>query len=476
MPTAIRRAEARPGAAHREVGRQRAHRIARALSPLTVAALAVGCAVECTSPGSDTSPAVQEPSAAPALARRASGYAIQVDFGTPLAVTPVNGLLHGLNAASPPDSLLLPLRPALWRIGTFDRLGRVATAGARAELVLSDLWGYPNYFTRRWPYEDYAAWDRFVDSVARQHASEPVVWEIWNEPDIRPMFWGGSDAQFLETYRRAYGRLRAVLGPAAVIAGPTYSQYFRERIVGFLDYCVANGCEANVLTWHELGPDIPAIADHLRDARRTLLENPAFAAVGIRELHVNEVVGEANHYRPGELLATLHYLEKGWADGAAKTCWNDSRGRSTCFNGTLDGLLTADTYQPTADWWVYKAYADGFEGRVAATSVTPEFVAMASRGGAQTGQAQVALAYTGNAAGASSISATITLQNLSALPFLQGRRSLTATLRRIPNAGEQAVPQTTLIRQQSVSISNDTGQVSLAGLQAHDAYLLTITS
>jgi hypothetical protein len=110
-----------------------------------------------------------------------------------------------------------------------------------------------------------------VGSVATAHADKPVTWDEWNEPDI-PQFWpqsAASDSLFRETYYRTYKILRARI-PAARIGGPTYRQYFRDRIVAFMDYCAApaHPCEVNFLRWHELGPDIrgsrPASATRAR--------------------------------------------------------------------------------------------------------------------------------------------------------------------------------------------------------------------
>ncbi len=81
----------------------------------------------------------------------------------------------------------------------------------------------------------------------------------------------------------------------------------------------------NALSWHELagGAAVRAIPDHLRRARRALVRNPAFVAIGLRELHVNESVGRGDALYPGEQLAYLAFgddrtISEPWRN---RLCW-----------------------------------------------------------------------------------------------------------------------------------------------------------
>ena len=80
-----------------------------------------------------------------------------VDFAHPEKVHSLVGFLHGLDDTQPPDRVVVPLHPTLWRgslaSASYDR----ATAlGARYMFVLSDLWGYPGagWYGRQAPWVD----------------------------------------------------------------------------------------------------------------------------------------------------------------------------------------------------------------------------------------------------------------------------------------------------------------------------------
>src|SRR5262249_29527662 len=197
-------------------------------------------------------------------------------------------------------------------------------------LVLSDTWGYHS----PWPYDDYTKWEDHVRQVAQASKGKEILWDIWNEPNVI-QFWQGTQAQFFETYRRAYGVLRDELGPDALIGGPSLTQYDPDSLTAFLDFCAANACEVNLLSWHELkstGPRIYPIADHLANAYQSFVDNPDYAALNMAEVHVNEVVGDQDQYRPAEIWGSFYYLEVGGADGACKACWKANDATSNCSN------------------------------------------------------------------------------------------------------------------------------------------------
>src|SRR4028119_1710029 len=56
---------------------------------------------------------------------------VTVDFGLPATgTTSMSGILHGIDAAKPPDSSIKPLQPKLWRVGRLDIYDRVIASGA----------------------------------------------------------------------------------------------------------------------------------------------------------------------------------------------------------------------------------------------------------------------------------------------------------------------------------------------------------
>jgi hypothetical protein len=411
---------------------------------------------------------------------------VVVDFAAPVAGARSRaGFLHGLGDRQPHDSLISALRPAMWRIGKpsdYDRLVRAFPDPAsrpRITFLLSDQWGYPSYDgSHGWPHEDWAAWEAFVRRTARVHRGKQMLWEVWNEPD-NPVFWKGTQAQFRETYLRAFRVLRQVLGPDVMVGGPSYSSYTtyvdpqglstHPLMREFLAYCQANGCEANFLTWHELHPDIPPVEQRARELRALAREYPA---VAVRELHAGETVGERNHYRPAEQLGTLYYVERGNVDASPKTCWEDSGGASTCFNQTLDGLLTPSGLRRTAGWWAYKSYADGAASRVASTTNHPYVVALGSTRSATPGQAQVLIASLGYREAPASKTVRLSLRNIGALPSAQGSAAR-IRVQRIPNSGEAAVRGLTPVSDSRYSLVSGSFTLSIA-IGVHEAVLVTV--
>jgi hypothetical protein len=440
-----------------------------------VLALTLGAAVACDRP---TAPLMGDP---PRLAAASTtNPVVEVDFAAPLpGVRPVNGLLHGMSASRMPhDTMIVPLRPALWRIGTFDLLPRVNWSRARPMLVLSDLWGYPKYGggTVKWPYDDYAYWERFVDSVAVAHAGKDVIWDVWNEPDI-DFFWpqtDGAQARFHETYARAVRVLRARLGPQAVVSGPSYSQYFPDRIAAFVEYCQANGCEANVLSWHELNPAHTLhIAEHLREARQLYITSGVYPDVQIRELHVTEAVGRADTHRPGAAIVSMFQLEQGGADAAARACWEDASGELTCFNDSLDGLLTSSGRRRRASWWAYKGYADGVGTRVTTRISDARLVGLASSQSGTAPRAQLLMGFWSPDGAPSSVVARIRFTNLSRVPFLAGRTRVRVRAHRIPNSGEAAVDRLATALERQYAVAGDAVTFDL-GIGMYEGHLITI--
>ena len=319
---------------------------------------------------------------------------IVVDFQTSAPTKSMSGLLMGGDVGKPPVDRISPLEPRLYRAGNWSYLwaGNGASwpqlyalfrgLGARVELILGDTWNNGGYNIAPFPFEDWAKWEAHVRKIARDNKSRDLLWDVWNEPDLT---WGaGTREQFFEAYRRAYKVLREELGPSVLIGGPslgTGGKSWGESkgfIVGLLDYCHRHGCEVNFISWHSLedtNNGIPALADRLMDFRRSTLDNPSYAALNIQEIHINEIVGPARSEDSGAILGYFYYLEKGGADAAARACWPDSLetfpfepAANQVQNGTLDGLLTRNSFQPRAAWWTNTYYAPRTGARVPATT------------------------------------------------------------------------------------------------------------
>jgi len=399
---------------------------------------------------------------------------ITVDFGQPATgITSMSGFLHGIDPTKPPDSSVKPLQPKLWRVGRLDVYDRVIASGAEFQLLVSDLWGYGSN-PKGWPYQNYPAWEAFIRQLAQQNKGKKIIWDIWNEPDLKNPFWKGSREQFFETYKRAYKILREELGSSAVIGGPSISTYNKEYLTAFLDYCKANKLEVNFLAWHELNDTIILfVDDHVFDAKRNYQQSPFYKELKLQKIYVNEIVGELAQYQPGEILGYLYNLEYAKADGACRACWDTTGSKkvSNCFNNTLTGTVVPNTFEPRAAWWTYKAYADGVNSRVLSRSDNDRLVALASKSNPE-GKAQVLLGYFDrNYSSATTV--TLNLANLPALGIQSGQK-VSLKLEKIPNNLEGAVQKLVTVKEEQISAGSGSLTYTIPNFNVHEGYLLTI--
>jgi xylan 1,4-beta-xylosidase len=402
---------------------------------------------------------------------------VSVDWARPMRARSAVGLLHGMDERDPPDRLIRRLAPRTWRADLDSApYDRASAFGARYIFVLSDRWGYPgaNWYGRRPPWEDFAAWTDFVRAQARANRGRRLVWDIWNEPD-QPYFWNGTQAQFHQTYRIAYEAIRQELGQRATIAGPSVSAFRWSWLVGLLDYCREADCEVNALSWHELAggrPALRSIPNHLRRARRALARNPAYVVLGLRELHVNEAVGLGDALYPGEQLAYLAFLERGGADAAARACWPDPSGTDNCLGHTLDGLLDSPSLRPRGAWWATAWYARGVASRVAASSTSPAVIALAAARSSTSGHAEILIGSFDPDANAP-VAVHVGLRGLRSLPFLRRADRAAVASFRIASAGEEPVSPHALPAR-SLSLRHGAASLTIA-LRPHEVVLLRVS-
>ncbi len=117
-------------------------------------------------------------------------------------------------------------------------------------------------------------------------------WEIWNEPENRPVMWTGTDAQFLELYRVTARTLRAEF-PTIKIGGAAFGYYGKfdgkewqpsEFCAAFLDQCRREGLPLDFFSWHCYTDDPAELAARARAVRR-VLDARGFVRT---ESHLNE--------------------------------------------------------------------------------------------------------------------------------------------------------------------------------------------
>jgi len=280
-----------------------------------------------------------------------------------------SGFLHGMSADEPPDRLVAPLKPKLFRdwaegpAGAFATNPRVRRLEARQQLVVSDSWGdrYGFSQSQHWPGDggDWSEWENLVaDLVTRARGQQCVFeWDIWNEPDTGT-FWGRDRGQWYETWRRGYVKIRE-FDPGAVVVGPSLAGYDRQYLLDFLTYAKSHDVLPDVLSWHEFDWSTQSgsrlIPDHVSEMRALMKQH----GIGIDRISLNEIIGPDCQLRPGHTVGFFVGVEAARVEGACHACWDEEDGKtSNCDNISLDGLLTPTGKEPRATWWVYKSYGD----------------------------------------------------------------------------------------------------------------------
>lgn len=117
-------------------------------------------------------------------------------------------------------------------------------------------------------------------------------WEIWNEPENRPVMWSGTDDDYLRLYRTAAKAIKKefpdlqVGGPSLGASGSFVDGEFRptEFALNFLAMCRADDVSLNFFSWHCYTADPAELASRSR-AIRELLDSKGFTET---ESHLNE--------------------------------------------------------------------------------------------------------------------------------------------------------------------------------------------
>lgn len=353
-------------------------------------------------------------------------------------VRPIFGLVHAASTSAPPDNLIAPLHPILWRAGrlTPDLVPRMRVVGASPVHVISDVWGYP-MDGRPAPFADMAA---FSDQVRRQaeRLGPDALYDIWNEANSGD-FWLGwfpqgptraqdAELRFYDTFEAAYRAIERVHGRNTRVAGPSLNRYDFEALRHFMDAMLERGVRVDTLAWHDF-PTTPegvaAIETHLKEARRAFVDDPRYASVGVRHLLVGESMSYETSMSPGLVLAHLYHAEAGGASGLLRACWDEpGQGRrpatGNCWNDSLDGLLTPDG-APRAAYWAVAAYAGSGKGRAGSTMLAPGVYAIAARPAA--GSARILVASTRRQAVVVRIPKRATVARMARVPLIGDGRA-----------------------------------------------------
>ncbi len=215
-----------------------------------------------------------------------------------------------------------------------------------------DIYIYMTDVYRNFPYErtTYAQYQGYMKTEVGQALASPyrsrIILVPYNEPDgnwfagltTNASTLAAFEAEWLQTYNFIRG-----LWPQARIAGPNFSGFFPAALGSFLQFCLAQHCLPDVMTWHELA--VPSTVRTDVAAYRALE-----TTVGLPHhlpVNLDEYAARYQLTSPGQMVAWLSALEAEKVDGDL-AYWN--------INGTL-GDSVAQQNIPNAQWWLYNWYS-----------------------------------------------------------------------------------------------------------------------
>ncbi len=246
-----------------------------------------------------------------------------------------------------------------------------------------------------WPYRfswettsDRKAWEDVVrdvvSDVEESGATNVVAWAPFNEPDIT---WLEENGDFHEAWEFTYNLLRELLGPDAVIQGPSFSDNI-SGMRAFLEFAVETDTVPDVLEWHEL-----IRSSKIKGDVESI--NGMLDELGIDRLPID--IAEYAHPTevgiPGALVGYVAKFERYGIDRAELAFWNQS--------GTLGDLLTHRGGDPNGAYWLYTWYAD-MSGQMV-TTTPPSNETLLDAAAAVTDEQDEVRIITGGGNGATSV-------------------------------------------------------------------------
>jgi hypothetical protein len=337
---------------------------------------------------------------------------------------------------------------------------KAKATGATLLILVHDIWGADAVcHVPRWPGQggDWTEYASFMtqlinDAKANGMTGADVRWELWNEPDYSG-FWGGTQAQWLEMWKRGYQQIRAAI-PGAVIEGPSLASGVGGWFNAFLDYVKTNNVVPNYMGWHEAGGG----GDPVNDAKnaRSALSSRGMSTMG---LDISEY-GSGSEQNPGHSAWFIARLERADTDGL-RSNWGGGNG----LYSTMAALVTS-SWQPTSQYWVYKRYADqaGLRSAVTAGSQV-DAVAF------QDADKAKSIIVVGNRGGTTG-SVNVVVKNMPG--WLQSAGTTKVLLERMPT-GTAAVTAPTVVSSTPVTVSCNAITVIIDWSNAQDGYAVTLT-
>jgi hypothetical protein len=362
--------------------------------------------------------------------------------------------------------------------GAFEIYDRIKSFGADIHAVLGD--GFKDSGVG-WPGDnnDWTLWENYVENLVSEAllSGYNVAWDIWNEANVEN-YWNPAGTavekklRFFETWKRAWLMIKA-LDPNAIIVGPGNSAYLSMpnrlfSVEEFLIFARDNGVLPDILSWHVWDED--TIIPDTNRARTFIADNN----INIEKISISEYGGRSQHTMPGVFVWYFANLEQAGVDMAMRACSVDPNGCSTCWNVSLDGLLTLPELEPRSTWWVYKSYADmtGTLVKVTGDNNINGLAAKDSDAGSVLREPKAIILLGKRSGTITDVSVLLTgLENVSYIKNCGGNVRL--IIEHIPDSGWESLSEPIVINDQVIPLS-DTMNLVLPDFGPTDAYVITI--
>ncbi|WP_158847601.1 carbohydrate-binding protein [Saccharothrix deserti] len=228
----------------------------------------------------------------------------------------------------------------------------VANGGRDVYVYMTDIYrGFPY---QRQPgqagRDDYRAKvEAQVRQVLASEHRDHIVYVPVNEPEgnfygtgqysYNKVSWLTDPRPFFEEWEQLHDLIKS-LDPQARIGGPNTSLLY-DQVKGFLEYCKANDCLPDVITWHELSSP-----DKVRTSVAKYRSWEAELGIGPLPININEYAFRYHLSVPGQMIQWVSALEESKVDGDL-AYWN--------IDGNLNDSV-AEANKANGQWWLFNAY------------------------------------------------------------------------------------------------------------------------
>jgi xylan 1,4-beta-xylosidase len=177
---------------------------------------------------------------------------------------------------------------------TDEYLAAVAATGAKMVYRLGESIEHQTVKRHVHPPRDPKRWGEVCAGIVRHYGGRFDIpyWEIWNEPENRPVMWTGTDAEFLNLYLVTARRLRSefkqikIGGPGFGYCGKFDGTSLEPSpfCAAFLELCRRESLPLDFFSWHCYTDNPSELAARAKAVRR-LLDAHGFTKT---ESHLNE--------------------------------------------------------------------------------------------------------------------------------------------------------------------------------------------